>query len=363
MEPEVRHKPVRYYEIDLLRFIAALAVVLFHFTFRGYHADNLSPIEYPILGEVFKYGYLGVELFFIISGYVVLMSAQGKTLGQFFTSRVVRLYPAFWVACTLTFIVVRLWGPAIHTLGWSPMLDAPLKGYLLNMTMLHHFLGVRDLDGVYWTLSIELIFYFIVLLLISFKWFKHLTLVMACWLAYCAFAGPAMEGSPFVTLLFPRFAPFFIAGMAFYMLQTSQAARWKLYGLLAMAYLLSLRAVRTGLEEAAVRDFHHPFSLPVALVLITLCFAVFFGIVFRWFRLGQSKWLGWAGSLTYPIYLLHHNIGYVVLQRLGGRIDKHVLLVGILCMVVLLAYLLHVFVERRFSKLMGQKLSALLARA
>jgi peptidoglycan/LPS O-acetylase OafA/YrhL len=362
MEPEIRHKPIRYYEIDLLRFVAALAVVLFHFTFRGYHAGNLSPVEYPVLGGIFKYGYLGVQLFFIISGYVVLMSAQGKTLSQFFTSRVMRLYPAFWVACTFTFVVVRLFGPAVHTHGWSAMLDAPLKGYLLNMTMLHHFLGIGDLDGVYWTLSVEIIFYFIVGLLISFKWFKHLTLILACWLAYCTLAGPAVEDTPFNFLLFPRYAPFFIAGMAFYMLQTSQAARWKLYGLLAMAYLLGLRAVRAGIE-LSVQYYHQPFSSPIAIAVITLCFAVFFGIVFRWFRLEQTKWLGWAGALTYPMYLLHHNVGYVVLQRLGGRIDKYALLAGLLIMVLLLAYLLHVFVERRYSKLLGQKLSALLAQA
>lgn len=95
MEPEVRHKPVRYYEIDLLRFIAAITVVLYHFTFAGYHFGGLSPVQYPGLEEVFKYGFLGVQLFFIISGYVVLMSAQGKTLKQFFTSRVTRLYPAY----------------------------------------------------------------------------------------------------------------------------------------------------------------------------------------------------------------------------------------------------------------------------
>ena len=106
------------------------------------------------------------------------------------------------------------------------------------MTMLHHFFNVGDLDGVYWTLSLELVFYFLVSLLISFKWFKHLTLVLTVWLAYCAFTGPSMTAGPFGFLLFSRFAPFFIAGMVFYLLQTSQAARWKLYSLLGVSYEL-----------------------------------------------------------------------------------------------------------------------------
>ncbi|RZJ93005.1 MAG: acyltransferase, partial [Hymenobacter sp.] len=111
MEPAEHYKSTRYYEIDLLRFVAAAAVVLYHFAYRGYHADHLSPVDYPVLGQVCKYGYLGVELFFLISGYVILHSAQGKSLGQFFVSRVQRLYPAYWVACTLCFVVVRLFRP------------------------------------------------------------------------------------------------------------------------------------------------------------------------------------------------------------------------------------------------------------
>lgn len=361
MEPEVRHAPVRYVEIDLLRFVAAISVVFFHFTFRGFHADHLSPVDYPFLGSIFKYGYFGVYLFFLISGYVVLLSAQGKTLGQFFTSRVTRLYPAYWVACTFTFIVVRLFGLAAHAPGWSPIMDAPVRGYLFNMTMLQRFFGVPDLDGVYWTLSIELVFYFVVALLISFGWLKHLVLVLAVWLAYCALIGPVDNGSSFAFLLFPRVAPFFIAGMAFFLLQTSQAARWKLYGLLLLAYLLCLRAVR-GEQHVLAPMYQQPFSLPVIWLLVTLFFVVFLLIIQRRLRLRPARWLTWAGALTYPIYLLHHNVGYIVLQRLGGQVNKYVLLTGMLATVLGLAYLLHTLVERRFSKALGRQVSALLAK-
>ena len=80
MEPEPHQPPLRFYEIDLLRLLAALAVVFYHYTYRGYMANNYSPVAFPALAPVTKYGYLGVELFFIISGYVVLRSAQGKTV-------------------------------------------------------------------------------------------------------------------------------------------------------------------------------------------------------------------------------------------------------------------------------------------
>jgi peptidoglycan/LPS O-acetylase OafA/YrhL len=353
MEPEIRHKPVRYYEIDLLRFIAAMAVVLFHYTFRGYHADHLSPVDYSALGAVFKYGYLGVELFFLISGYVVLLSAQGKTLGQFFTSRVMRLYPAYWVACTLCFVVVRLFGPAVHTPGWSVYLDASVKSYLYSMTMLQTFFGVHDLDGVYWTLAVEISFYFLVALLIAFHWMKHLLLVLSVWLAYCALVGPLLHGNTFADLFFPRHAPFFIAGMVFYLLQTRQATTWRLYVLLAAAYVLSLRsAFATAADNTAA--YQQAFLPLVIAIILTSCFGLFLLIIYRKINLGQAKWLTWAGALTYPLYLLHHNIGFVMYQHLGGQVEKYTLLTGLVLLMLVAAYALHQLVEKQFSKPLGQ---------
>lgn len=63
-------------------------------------------MPYPLLAQPAKYGYLGVELFFMISGFVILMTASNNSLKRFFISRAVRLYPAFWVCCTITFLLI-----------------------------------------------------------------------------------------------------------------------------------------------------------------------------------------------------------------------------------------------------------------
>jgi peptidoglycan/LPS O-acetylase OafA/YrhL len=72
-----RRSQHRFYELDLLRFFAALAVVLFHHGFRGYAADHMTDMPYLSLAPAAKYGYLGVDLFFLISGFVILMTASG----------------------------------------------------------------------------------------------------------------------------------------------------------------------------------------------------------------------------------------------------------------------------------------------
>jgi peptidoglycan/LPS O-acetylase OafA/YrhL len=77
-------------------------------------------------------------------------------------SRVRRLYPAYWVACTLCFVAVRLFRPAFGAVGSSSIFDVSLRDYCYNLTMLQTFFGVRDVDGAYWTLAVEITFYFLV---------------------------------------------------------------------------------------------------------------------------------------------------------------------------------------------------------
>ena len=166
---------IRVNELDLLRFIAALSVVFFHYTFRGYTADAMTIMPYPTLAPISKYGYLGVELFFMISGFVILMTAASGSLRKFIISRFVRLYPAFWVCCSLTFIATILIGGHRYT--------ASVYQYLINMTMLNSFIGVPSIDGVYWTLFIELKFYAFVALVLLIGQIDEAQLFLCLWLA------------------------------------------------------------------------------------------------------------------------------------------------------------------------------------
>ena len=107
---------------------------------------------------------------------------------------------------------------------------------------------------------------------------------------------------------------------------------------------------------------HQGFSLHVAAVAVTLIFVVFLLIIRRTINLGQAKWLGVVGSITYHLYLLHHNIGYVILQRLAGHVNRYLLLASLLGLFLGLAWLLHLMVERRYSKVLSQQLQRWLAR-
>ncbi|WP_216726667.1 acyltransferase family protein [Hymenobacter siberiensis] len=365
MAPSVSSTPQRYYEIDLLRFLAALAVALYHLAYNGFHSHS-TLVDYPWLGEIFRYGYLGVQLFFLISGYVILQSVYGKTLGQFFVARVARLYPAFWAACALCFAVVRLFGPVAGEVGWSAewAADARWSVFLCNLTMLHEFLGVHNLDGVYWTLTYELMFYFLVALLVAFQWLNHLPLVLSVWSAYCGLInlGLIVNAGPFASFFFPSYAPFFIGGMMLSLIQRRQDESWKLYSLLFVAYVLGLLPV---LHYTAGLQFHYgqPFHPSVVVAVVTFFFGAMLLIVHRKVNLGYAPGFAWFGALSYPLYLFHQKMGYVVLQRFGGTVDKHWLLATFFVGVGLLALFVHVLIERPGSRFLRHALARLVATA
>jgi len=94
-----RRSPARHPRVailDGLRLVAALMVVSYHYISRGDAWTAASPHGFPqVVYLASRFGFFGVELFFLISGFVICMSGMGRSLGQFFVARVVRLYPAY----------------------------------------------------------------------------------------------------------------------------------------------------------------------------------------------------------------------------------------------------------------------------
>lgn len=349
MEPALPTPSPRFYEIDLLRFLAALAVTLYHYTYQGYVADSQSSIVFEELGRFTRYGYLGVQLFFIISGYVVLLSAQGKTAGQFVVARAARLYPAFWVACTLTFVVVRGWGQAAA--ATHPFLRLEALQYACNLTMLSGFLTTDYVDSVYWTLTFELIFYFLISLLLACRLLRHLDLFISLWLGYVVLFGwrVAAPNTLLSALFFPDYAPYFAAGMLLYLMQLPQGRTWQRYTLLAAAYLLAVRAGVLRVSDSGPA-FRAAISASVVMGIITGFFGIFYLVACRRVALRRQAWLARLGALTYPLYLLHNNVGFVVFYHFSQSVNKYLLLGGLVAVMLGAAYAIHVFVEQPLGK-------------
>lgn len=336
----------RFYEIDLLRFLAALAVVLYHYTFRGFAEGGYSPVEYPVLGEIFKYGLYGVQLFFIISGFVILMTATKRDAASFVISRITRLYPAFWVCVSLTAAVVLWKGGELFQVG--------LVQYLFNLSMISGFAGVEMVDGVYWTLLVEIKFYVLIFALLLFGQIKRIEWFLAFWLGLTA-VSMFIALPKIITFLFlTDWSPFFIAGALFYRVRQSGFAlpRAAMLGVsLALSLWQNLREIKQ-LEVLYKSDFSPYISSSV----ILLCFAIFLTISLRMTRGFSSVKLIKLGVLTYPLYLIHQNIGFMVFHEVGDSANRYVLLAGLVLVMMLVAWLIHRVIEQPLGLWMNTKL-------
>lgn len=328
----------RVNEIDLLRFFAALAVVFFHYAFRGYAADGMSVMPYPLLASTFKYGYLGVELFFMISGFVILMTAAGGSLRGFAISRIVRLYPAFWACCTITFLVIVFFG--------EPHFTASIGQYLVNMTMLSDFVGVPSIDGAYWSLFVEIRFYALVAIVLIIGRIHQAQMFLFVWLL----ASIALEIYPVGVLrylLIADYAAFFIAGATFFLIWSKGVTSARL-AIISMSLGLGI-VESVGKLQKMEHHYHTSMNAYVVAGVIAIFFAIMMLVALRRTGyVGRTRWL-LAGVLTYPLYLLHQNIGYIIFNAGYPTVNSHVLFWGTVLLAIAAAYVVHVLVEKKFT--------------
>jgi peptidoglycan/LPS O-acetylase OafA/YrhL len=327
----------RFHELDLLRGIACAMVVAYHYLHRGQAAHWLSEPAASWAAGPARYGYLGVDLFFIISGFVIFMTADGATPRSFVASRVGRLYPAFWVAAPLTACVAWLIGSA--TFAVTPPQLA------VNMTMLPQWFGVKYVDGAYWSLAVEMQFYLMVWLVLVSGGFARPERLLMAWLLL----GTVDAVRPIYRLeqwLDVNWAPFFTAGICCYLIRQRGVTLSRL-GLLAWSFVLALYWVSAEPARFSAPGGWGAREAATAGAVLVVFFAVFTLIAFDRWRLALSPLTVWAGALTYPVYLLHQYIGYMLIEARGW----HALPFGVraaltTALVVAAAWALHRFIER-----------------
>ena len=146
------------YGLDFLRFIAAALVVVFHFGLIAHSAagkPGAGPERMQIDAWV-HFGWVGVQVFFVLSGFVIAFSAQLTTPWKFFVSRLVRLVPGVWVCAPVSLLATQLTGTSTLASHFDQF---------VNSIVFNPFGPWIEIS--YWTLGIEVAFYAVVLTLIA----------------------------------------------------------------------------------------------------------------------------------------------------------------------------------------------------
>ncbi|CAB45339.1 MULTISPECIES: acyltransferase family protein [Streptomyces] len=326
--------------LDGLRLCAALMVVLYHYVAFGGGWEGSQAQLFPVLFRPSAYGWLGVELFFMISGFVICMSSWGRSVSHFFTSRVIRLFPAYWLAIAVTTAVVFFMPGGITPLPWRDL--------LVNLTMLQRPMGVDEVEGVYWTLWAEMRFYLLFALVVWRGVTYRRVVVFCCVWATAAVVAKRGEANPISDLVMAQDCWFFIAGLAFYLMYRF-GQNLLLWGMIAFCFAMGNYTAMTTWRATLDNVGDNVPDWGVAVVL-TVFFVTMAGVALGWFRRVDWRWLPTAGALTYPLYLLHESIGWEVFHRYQYTVNQWVLVGGTLAGVLVLSYLVHRLVEKPMSK-------------
>ncbi|MCB1755700.1 MAG: acyltransferase [Gammaproteobacteria bacterium] len=282
-------------QLDAMRGIAAIMVVVFHYTTR--YVQLYGDQNHP--GWQFPQGQYGVDFFFIISGFVIFLSLDNaRNKWRFVSSRFWRLFPVYWAAVLLTWLLTS-------NVGLPGMTDGIGTFELLaNFAMFHQYFYIPNIDGVYWTLALELAFYCWALVLYFHTDHRYTELILVLWVS-CGVVGAALfnlEGREIPGVLEKLFlvdySQLFAAGIVLFKIYRDGINS----GRLMMLLFFSLVHWQT----------HGLIAFNVTVVAIVLILLSVHGGM----RILESRLLLFFGAISYSLYLIHQEMGYILINNL-----------------------------------------------
>lgn len=353
---------------NTLQGIAALSVIVAHY-FDVYwtspvtvsaltNAPLLNHQEIPVFVsaiQLFKYlnlnyGAFGVGLFFLVSGFVIPISLERKGVADFIVNRVLRIFPTYVVGFGITLLALLL-SCYYFDVSWMYSRDEVLIHFIPG---LRDLLWSRNIDGIVWTLEVELKFYIICALFVTL--FKRgsisvfaIPVFIALIGAYASIVLPEYGESnawlyiKLLTFIYPaKFIVFMFLGVVLYYYHSGKMS------------LLKTSLVSIGCFSLfAAMWVHGPEKNTATLVYSYAMALTFFVFAMVWPTCFQSNRItDFLASISYPLYVIHGVAGYVVLRILFDLgVAPLVSLFAVVVMALYISWVIHICVENPSQRL------------
>lgn len=301
--------------ITLLRAMAALLVLWDHLVgswLEQHHATWWlnSWVEAYVttpLGIIQHLGFLAVALFFLISGFIITHVAQRENRLQFIVKRLFRIYPPFIVSVMLIFASNLLYSHLSgSTYGVS---DHSRQDVLWAMTLLNYMRGRQQpVNGVAWTLVIEMLFYLVCFLLLPLVQRRpRIALSIVIALIYSVDLMCRLHGTSFFLFAVSlSYVPFLITGQIVYFVWSGRIRLWEGAIFFAANYFVLIVGLHDVTKTFYVATNSYGVSFMYALGL-------FLGLLFLGNRLRVPRPLPFIADISYSLYLYHGQVGILVL--------------------------------------------------
>ncbi|MEJ8743489.1 acyltransferase [Mediterraneibacter sp. HCN-7094] len=337
------NKKKRIYGLDYMRGISCILVMLYHYTTRI--VEIFPEINSKWIIKV-PFGYMGVAVFFLLSGFLSLKQYKPEqNILEFVINKIKRLYPCYWLAAIITYFVVDI---------FLEEKAVSLKTLLLNLTMMESFLGAELVDGAYWTLANELIFYtFIAIVFVVLKHKHKFNIYAITWLV-CANAILCIDSDNlcftiFNKLFMAQYVQMFLAGGFIFVLFYYEKKVSRIIAVLGWGICLITQMRVFGANYMI-------FFLIANILLIIFVLMDKQNINYPMNLLKLFRPVAFFASISYPLYLIHQNIGYTIiinLYRFG--VKNEVVIVIPIIILTGLAFFMHRFIEVPILSYQGGK--------
>ena len=390
----------RFVELDILRFVAALLVVIYHYFYFATHTIVFYRPDFDydfnflnifnfnlskIIDSTTVYGYLGIQIFFIISGFIILYTAENKNAKSFIVSRVSRLWPAIAIGSTISYILYLLLGHSDHLpdidfvnyifnfFGFTITPLRPLFATNFIYTLLGTHLNLEYFDGAMWTLSREVGFYLLILILIFFKQIKNIAYYAMLWILSSLITFIVSEQSLNYYIHGPAlylqmdYACFFTTGIFAYLLfyKNTQTAVSKNRAesissiIITFGFVLSIiLSIYNVYDQAKVFNLNHVNNAnPVIASMVFILAIVFFIKIIhkkeenieRVYSEKTLKYISIAGGMSYTLYLMHQFNMYRIIANYSNSWTYTHTCIALICVIMATA-IIYLYLEKPLIK-------------
>jgi peptidoglycan/LPS O-acetylase OafA/YrhL len=333
-------KSSRILELDALRALSAISLMLFHFT----HVYSVKYGYTSDLGFEYSYGKYGVQLFFMLSGYVNAMTLLSKRQPlDFLASRSIRILPSYLIVLGLNLVLLTMMPFAAHGVySWDQV--------LANLTMMPNLFGYECLEPVMWTLQVEILFYGILLAMFVSgamdRPVRPLMLYMVLSVAGTWYLDGLASGAGTTLVTFTEsveqllllpYMPLFAMGMLIHQIRTGNGRLWQNLGGIIVA---------TVVFHLIDKRDHNPAATILMLGLLA-------GSAYGRIPLLRTRPLVFVSAISYSLYLLHNNLGTAFIYYVNhAGLPPVTCFVLVFLFVIVVSALATFYLERPISKAM-----------
>lgn len=336
--------------LDSFRAIAILLVMLFHYFSRWF---SLYP--YGDKYNFFSYGNMGVHFFFIISGFVILYTLEfTSSLAVFWKKRMVRLFPSMLIASIITYVVLSFFDKALlfPTSHFFKNIIASvtfIQPDLLS-SLTGHIIEFDYISGSYWSLWVEIQFY----LFVSFIYFlckksfifvffgaTFILIASQFLLSHVYIDNSVIKAIKAIYNIFNFVValPFFCCGIIFYIFYKNKMSNTKTEIYIKIYFIFLV-----------IFQVYSYRSQPLKSLLVVFFLLMFFALIYfpKILSFINNKVLVQIGISSYFLYLIHENIGVLIINRWGTTFAGIEFILPIL--IILFLAIISIFYTFRIEK-------------